>query len=200
MGAWVGLSIMTQCVPGEQLPSNSCQLCDADLSGIHKATIIFIYLFFLAVALFTLVGFIQMTIWAKGKHKTYIREFKDYPNLRMPILPFILWHSYIPTSGQNHSRDIMILAERTMTHLNSCMEMKLISDTLWAGLWKLNPLFKNISRLSCKMMSHIVVGTMVCYLGFEISRFVGICVDAIYLCGLNHYNSHPCAIYRTLSL
>lgn len=43
-----------------------------------------------AVALFTLVGFAQMTIWAKGKHKTYIKEFKDYPNLRMPILPLIL--------------------------------------------------------------------------------------------------------------
>ncbi|RXN15648.1 very-long-chain enoyl- reductase-like protein [Labeo rohita] len=57
VGAWVGLSIMTQCVP---------------------------------VAVFTFVGFIQMTIWAKGKHKTYIREFKDYPNLRMSILPFIL--------------------------------------------------------------------------------------------------------------
>ncbi|XP_057178773.1 very-long-chain enoyl-CoA reductase [Triplophysa rosa] len=57
VGAWVGLSIMTQCVP---------------------------------VALFTLVGFAQMTIWARGKHKTYIREFKDYPNLRMPILPLIL--------------------------------------------------------------------------------------------------------------
>uniref|UniRef100_A0A8C2Q5D2 Very-long-chain enoyl-CoA reductase n=1 Tax=Cyprinus carpio TaxID=7962 RepID=A0A8C2Q5D2_CYPCA len=36
VGAWVGLSIMTQCVPGEQLP-----------------------------------GFVQMTIWAKGKHKTW---------------------------------------------------------------------------------------------------------------------------------
>uniref|UniRef100_A0A9J7X0J3 Very-long-chain enoyl-CoA reductase n=1 Tax=Cyprinus carpio carpio TaxID=630221 RepID=A0A9J7X0J3_CYPCA len=57
VGAWVGLSIMTQCVP---------------------------------VALFTFLGFIQMSIWAKGKHKTYTREFKDYPNFRMPILPFIL--------------------------------------------------------------------------------------------------------------
>ncbi|XP_073796984.1 very-long-chain enoyl-CoA reductase isoform X2 [Danio rerio] len=57
VGAWVGLSIMTQCVP---------------------------------VALFTFVGFIQMTIWAKGKHQIYVREFKNYPNLRMPILPFIL--------------------------------------------------------------------------------------------------------------
>uniref|UniRef100_A0A673I9P6 Very-long-chain enoyl-CoA reductase n=1 Tax=Sinocyclocheilus rhinocerous TaxID=307959 RepID=A0A673I9P6_9TELE len=54
VGAWVGLSIMTQ------------------------------------LALFTLVGFIQMTIWAKGKHKNYTREFKDYPNLRISILLFIL--------------------------------------------------------------------------------------------------------------
>ncbi|KAL1006680.1 hypothetical protein UPYG_G00075310 [Umbra pygmaea] len=44
----------------------------------------------LPVALFTFLGFIQMTIWAKGKHKAYTREFKDYPHLRMPILPFLL--------------------------------------------------------------------------------------------------------------
>ncbi|XP_012670582.1 very-long-chain enoyl-CoA reductase [Clupea harengus] len=42
------------------------------------------------VALFALLGFIQMTIWARSKHRTYTREFKDYPNLRMPILPFVL--------------------------------------------------------------------------------------------------------------
>uniref|UniRef100_A0A3B4EDV5 Uncharacterized protein n=1 Tax=Pygocentrus nattereri TaxID=42514 RepID=A0A3B4EDV5_PYGNA len=42
------------------------------------------------VALFTLLGFVQMTMWAKGKHKAYVREFKDYPTLRMSILPFIL--------------------------------------------------------------------------------------------------------------
>ncbi|MBN3292862.1 TECR reductase, partial [Polypterus senegalus] len=42
------------------------------------------------VALFTLLGFIQMTIWAKGKHNTYIKEFKDYPDIRMPIIPFLL--------------------------------------------------------------------------------------------------------------
>ncbi|XP_058887684.1 very-long-chain enoyl-CoA reductase isoform X1 [Acipenser ruthenus] len=42
------------------------------------------------VGLFTLIGFIQMTIWAKGKHYTYIREFKEYPDLRMPIIPFLL--------------------------------------------------------------------------------------------------------------
>ncbi|XP_069050215.1 very-long-chain enoyl-CoA reductase-like isoform X3 [Lepisosteus oculatus] len=57
VGAWLGFTIMTQCIP---------------------------------VALFTLVGFIQMTIWAKGKHETYTREFKDYPELRMPIIPFLL--------------------------------------------------------------------------------------------------------------
>ncbi|XP_047014673.1 very-long-chain enoyl-CoA reductase isoform X2 [Ictalurus punctatus] len=42
------------------------------------------------VAVFTLIGFVQMTIWAKWKHKAYTREFKDYPTLRMSILPFIL--------------------------------------------------------------------------------------------------------------
>ncbi|KAM6976587.1 very-long-chain enoyl-CoA reductase [Aplochiton taeniatus] len=57
VGAWVGLSVMTQCLP---------------------------------VALFTFIGFIQMTIWAKGKHKTYSSEFKDYPGLRMAIIPLIL--------------------------------------------------------------------------------------------------------------
>ncbi|XP_076826561.1 very-long-chain enoyl-CoA reductase isoform X2 [Brachyhypopomus gauderio] len=42
------------------------------------------------VVLFTLIGFVQMTIWAKGKHRAYTREFKDYPAVRMPILPLVL--------------------------------------------------------------------------------------------------------------
>ncbi|MBN3299579.1 TECR reductase, partial [Amia calva] len=44
----------------------------------------------LPVAFFTLVGFIQMTVWAKGKHRSYLKEFRDYPPLRSPILPFLL--------------------------------------------------------------------------------------------------------------
>ncbi|XP_018553763.1 very-long-chain enoyl-CoA reductase [Lates calcarifer] len=44
----------------------------------------------LPVAFYTLLGFIQMTIWAKGKHKAYSREFKDYPSLRMAIIPLLL--------------------------------------------------------------------------------------------------------------
>ncbi|KAG7526876.1 very-long-chain enoyl-CoA reductase-like [Solea senegalensis] len=44
----------------------------------------------LPVAFYTLLGFIQMTIWAKGKHKAYSREFKDYPRFRMAIIPLIL--------------------------------------------------------------------------------------------------------------
>uniref|UniRef100_A0A8D2J0R2 3-oxo-5-alpha-steroid 4-dehydrogenase C-terminal domain-containing protein n=1 Tax=Varanus komodoensis TaxID=61221 RepID=A0A8D2J0R2_VARKO len=33
----------------------------------------------------------RMTIfWAKNKHRTYMREFKDYPSLRMSIVPFLL--------------------------------------------------------------------------------------------------------------
>uniref|UniRef100_A0A8C6TGK9 Very-long-chain enoyl-CoA reductase n=1 Tax=Neogobius melanostomus TaxID=47308 RepID=A0A8C6TGK9_9GOBI len=41
-------------------------------------------------ALYTLLGFVQMSIWARGKHKAYGREFKDYPSLRMAIIPLIL--------------------------------------------------------------------------------------------------------------
>ncbi|XP_075994205.1 very-long-chain enoyl-CoA reductase [Genypterus blacodes] len=44
----------------------------------------------LPVALYTLLGFIQMSIWARGKHRTYSREFRDYPGLRMAIIPLIL--------------------------------------------------------------------------------------------------------------
>ncbi|GCC30991.1 hypothetical protein chiPu_0009445 [Chiloscyllium punctatum] len=44
----------------------------------------------LPVGLFTLIGFFQMTVWAKGKHHMYLKEFKDYPTLRMPIIPFLL--------------------------------------------------------------------------------------------------------------
>ncbi|KAB0345036.1 hypothetical protein FD754_021962 [Muntiacus muntjak] len=44
----------------------------------------------LPVALFSLVGFTQMTIWAKGKQRSYLKEFRDYPPLRMPIIPFLL--------------------------------------------------------------------------------------------------------------
>uniref|UniRef100_A0A8C5FGF3 Trans-2,3-enoyl-CoA reductase n=1 Tax=Gadus morhua TaxID=8049 RepID=A0A8C5FGF3_GADMO len=42
------------------------------------------------VAFFTIVGFVQMTIWAKGKHRGYVKEFRDYPTLRSSIIPFIL--------------------------------------------------------------------------------------------------------------
>ncbi|KAK1877440.1 Very-long-chain enoyl-CoA reductase [Dissostichus eleginoides] len=42
------------------------------------------------VAFFTIVGFIQMTVWAKGKHYSYLKEYRDYPTLRSSILPFIL--------------------------------------------------------------------------------------------------------------
>ncbi|MFT7808251.1 very-long-chain enoyl-CoA reductase-like isoform X1 [Arapaima gigas] len=42
------------------------------------------------VALFTLVGFVQMTIWARGRHNMYLRQFKDYPSLRMAIIPLFL--------------------------------------------------------------------------------------------------------------
>ncbi|KAM6900373.1 very-long-chain enoyl-CoA reductase [Xenentodon cancila] len=44
----------------------------------------------LPVAVYTLMGLIQMTIWAKGKHRAYIREFRDYPAVRVAIVPLIL--------------------------------------------------------------------------------------------------------------
>ncbi|XP_016886940.1 very-long-chain enoyl-CoA reductase isoform X2 [Cynoglossus semilaevis] len=44
----------------------------------------------LPVVFYTILGFVQMSIWAKGKHKAYGREFKDYPRLRMSIIPLIL--------------------------------------------------------------------------------------------------------------
>jgi len=40
--------------------------------------------------LFTLVGALQMTAWAKKKHRAYAKEFKDYPRGRKAIIPFLL--------------------------------------------------------------------------------------------------------------
>jgi len=40
--------------------------------------------------LFTLAGFYQMAVWAKGKHRNYLKEFKDYPKGRKAIIPFLL--------------------------------------------------------------------------------------------------------------
>ncbi|XP_078741128.1 very-long-chain enoyl-CoA reductase-like [Lampetra fluviatilis] len=45
----------------------------------------------LAGALFTLVGFLQMSVWALGKHRSYKRDFSpQYPRVRTAILPFLL--------------------------------------------------------------------------------------------------------------
>uniref|UniRef100_A0A2P2I6F1 Very-long-chain enoyl-CoA reductase art-1 n=2 Tax=Hirondellea gigas TaxID=1518452 RepID=A0A2P2I6F1_9CRUS len=40
--------------------------------------------------LFMLAGFYQMAVWAKGKHRNYRQEFKDYPRGRVAILPYLL--------------------------------------------------------------------------------------------------------------
>ncbi|MGL6081024.1 MAG: hypothetical protein ACRC4N_00680 [Gammaproteobacteria bacterium] len=37
--------------------------------------------------MFTLLGFVQMTIWAREKHKAYLQEFREYPVLRSAIIP-----------------------------------------------------------------------------------------------------------------
>ena len=39
---------------------------------------------------FALAGFLQMAIWALGKHKNYMKEFKDYPRGRSAIIPFLV--------------------------------------------------------------------------------------------------------------
>uniref|UniRef100_A0A8C5HB81 Very-long-chain enoyl-CoA reductase n=1 Tax=Gouania willdenowi TaxID=441366 RepID=A0A8C5HB81_GOUWI len=44
----------------------------------------------LPVALYTVLGFIQMTIWAREKHRVYSREFHNYPSLRVAIIPLVL--------------------------------------------------------------------------------------------------------------
>ncbi|KAI6186157.1 Very-long-chain enoyl-CoA reductase [Aphelenchoides besseyi] len=43
----------------------------------------------LPALLFTTAGFIQMKIWAAGKHRNYKKEFPDYPKDRKPIVPFV---------------------------------------------------------------------------------------------------------------
>ncbi|KAI7809854.1 trans-2, partial [Triplophysa rosa] len=42
------------------------------------------------VGVFAFLGFAQMTMWARAKHKTYIEEFEDYPVLRSAIIPLFL--------------------------------------------------------------------------------------------------------------
>lgn len=75
VGAWLGFSIMTQCLPGMSL---SCG--DNIMSFIIS---------FLAL-LFTLAGFLQMAQWARGKHRNYLREFPSYPHTRTAIVPVVI--------------------------------------------------------------------------------------------------------------
>ncbi len=45
----------------------------------------------LTAALFTIAGLVQMTIWAKQKHRAYKKEFADkYPKQRKAIIPFFI--------------------------------------------------------------------------------------------------------------
>ncbi|KAL6075658.1 very-long-chain enoyl-CoA reductase [Balamuthia mandrillaris] len=44
----------------------------------------------LAAVFFTLVGAGQMWVWAVGKHKAYLREFRDYPRNRRILVPFVI--------------------------------------------------------------------------------------------------------------
>ncbi|KAM3915699.1 very-long-chain enoyl-CoA reductase-like [Leptodactylus fuscus] len=44
----------------------------------------------LPVGFYALCSLLQMSIWARKKHRHYIKEFKDYPRIRMSIIPFLL--------------------------------------------------------------------------------------------------------------
>ncbi len=45
----------------------------------------------LSALLFTIAGAVQMTIWAKQKHRAYKKEFTDkYPKQRKAIIPFFI--------------------------------------------------------------------------------------------------------------
>ncbi|XP_012694859.1 very-long-chain enoyl-CoA reductase-like [Clupea harengus] len=44
----------------------------------------------LPAALASFLGFVQMIIWARVKHRTYVQEFPDYPELRTAIIPLVL--------------------------------------------------------------------------------------------------------------
>uniref|UniRef100_A0A914YM01 Steroid 5-alpha reductase C-terminal domain-containing protein n=1 Tax=Panagrolaimus superbus TaxID=310955 RepID=A0A914YM01_9BILA len=38
---------------------------------------------------FTIAGFVQMKLWADGKHRNYKKEFANYPKTRKSIIPFL---------------------------------------------------------------------------------------------------------------
>lgn len=128
-----------------------------------KRTICDLNFLFLAVALFTFVGFVQMTIWAKRKHKIYTRVFKDYPKLRKSILPFILWHSYKPVSGQDPEMIWFQMRERGQTGTAACKWGWFMTSS--GKDYEVKSTFQQCLTLSCKMMSNIFVFTMVCHLG-----------------------------------
>ena len=44
----------------------------------------------LPALIFAFLGFLQMTIWAIGKHKSYRKEFENYPRGRSAIVPFLI--------------------------------------------------------------------------------------------------------------
>lgn len=71
--SWVAFSVLTQSLPG-----NSLTYLITFINCIISA------------AIFSIVGFGQMAIWALGKHKQYKKEFKNYPKGRKAIIPFIL--------------------------------------------------------------------------------------------------------------
>ena len=109
VGAWIGFTIMTQSVPG--VVSMLLSLYKRVIYSYSDSTVCFELSVLLFVEpppvtnpfmkfsstvfisstalLFTLAGFYQMVVWAKGKHRRYKAEFDNYPR-RKAIIPFIL--------------------------------------------------------------------------------------------------------------
>lgn len=69
VGSWIAFSVLAQSLPGMM-----------DLLDL---------ILWLIALLFTIAGFIQMKIWADGKHRNYKKEFSNYPKGRKSIIPFL---------------------------------------------------------------------------------------------------------------
>uniref|UniRef100_A0A672PB02 Trans-2,3-enoyl-CoA reductase-like 2b n=1 Tax=Sinocyclocheilus grahami TaxID=75366 RepID=A0A672PB02_SINGR len=73
-------------------PPSKCSLWFRPAEIPYPTNNPFTWLFFFVscpyevLGVFAFWGFIQMTIWARAKHKTYIEQFKDSPDLRTAII------------------------------------------------------------------------------------------------------------------
>lgn len=72
-----------------KLAHGSLSLCSRSRCQVSFLYSSLVYWSLIAALLFTTAGFIQMKIWANGKHRNYKKEFEKYPKGRTPIIPFV---------------------------------------------------------------------------------------------------------------